>query len=133
MGKKQKIILCDTNIFIHLVNGTDHVITEFRHIGNENVAVNPVITAELFRGCDNKEELRQTRLALRKHHLYHTDTETSKKFVSLVGQYALSHRIAIPDALIAATALANGLELYTLNRDDFKFIEGLKLYKPKTY
>lgn len=37
----------------------------------------------------------------------------------------------IPDALIAATALYHGLELYTLNTRDFNFIRGLRLYKPR--
>jgi len=41
----------------------------------------------------------------------------------------LSHKLALPDGFIAATALANDIELYTLNLKDYRFIEGLKLYK----
>lgn len=36
----------------------------------------------------------------------------------------------IPDALIAAIAIANGLELFTYNKKDFDFIPELKLYRP---
>ena len=43
--------------------------------------------------------------------------------------YSLSHKLNIPDALIASTALVNQVELYTLNRKDFLFITGLKLYE----
>jgi tRNA(fMet)-specific endonuclease VapC len=46
-----------------------------------------------------------------------------------MGKYVLSHKLAMPDGLIAASALAHHLELYTLNIKDYKFIEGLKLYK----
>jgi tRNA(fMet)-specific endonuclease VapC len=42
--------------------------------------------------------------------------------------YALSHKLAIPDTLIAATALTHDLDLYTLNQKDFCFISNLRLY-----
>ena len=133
MGKRQKIILCDTNIFIHVQNGTEHIVQEFGYIGNQNIAITPIIIAELYRGCDNKTDVRNIRLAARKHHMYHFDINTSQVFVNLMQTYVLSHRIAIPDAMIAASAITNSLELYTLNRDDFKFIPNVKLYKPRTY
>lgn len=43
----------------------------------------------------------------------------------------LSHGLAIPDALIAATSLETGLRLFTYNVRDFKFIKGLNLYNSK--
>jgi tRNA(fMet)-specific endonuclease VapC len=42
----------------------------------------------------------------------------------------LSHKLSIPDALIAATALAHEAALYTLNVKDFYFISKLTLYSP---
>jgi len=47
-------------------------------------------------------------------------------------QYSLSHRLDIPDALIAGKALTNNLELYTLNVKHFKYINKLKLYIIRT-
>lgn len=41
-----------------------------------------------------------------------------------------SHRIKLPDAIIAATALANNLTLITRNLSDFKNIKGLELMNP---
>jgi len=41
----------------------------------------------------------------------------------------LSHRLAVPDGFNAATAIENNVELFTLNKKDFKFIEGSRLYK----
>jgi predicted nucleic acid-binding protein len=38
--------------------------------------------------------------------------------------------ISVPDALIAAATVSNNFELFTYNRKDFDFIEGLKLYNP---
>ena len=47
--------------------------------------------------------------------------------------YSLSHRLSLPDALIAAMALEHDLELYTLNIKDFRFILGLRFYQTLTY
>jgi predicted nucleic acid-binding protein len=40
------------------------------------------------------------------------------------------HRIKLPDAVIAATALSSGLTLLTRNISDFKHIQGLALVNP---
>ena len=45
----------------------------------------------------------------------------------LVEKYSLSHKLSLPDALIAATAIVYGIELFTLNQKDFKFIKQVKL------
>ncbi|GBF55092.1 death on curing protein, doc toxin [Microcystis sp. 0824] len=42
--------------------------------------------------------------------------------------YSLSHKLNIPDAIIASTALVQNIKLYTLNLRDFCFIQGLELY-----
>ena len=44
-------------------------------------------------------------------------------------KYVLSHKLALPDGLIAASAMAHDIELYTLNIKDYGFIDGIKLYK----
>ncbi len=39
-------------------------------------------------------------------------------------------KLAMPDALIAATAICNNLKIFTLNKKDFEFIKGIEFYKP---
>jgi len=41
-----------------------------------------------------------------------------------------AHKIKLPDAIIAATALVHDLTLLTRNVSDFKIMEGLKLVNP---
>lgn len=41
-----------------------------------------------------------------------------------------NHKIKTPDAIIAATALTYGAELWTANTSDFANIQGLKLFNP---
>ena len=43
-----------------------------------------------------------------------------------------SKRIKLPDAIIAATALVNGLEIISRNTSDFSGIAGLNCYDPFT-
>ncbi len=42
------------------------------------------------------------------------------------------HKIKLPDAIIAATCLVNGLDILTLNTKDFENIDGLKVIEPET-
>jgi predicted nucleic acid-binding protein len=49
--------------------------------------------------------------------------------VNLVEKYSLSHKLSLPDAMIAATALYHNIPLYTLNTKDFKFIPKIKLFE----
>lgn len=44
--------------------------------------------------------------------------------------YSLSHKLSLPDALIAATAIEHDIPLYTLNLKDFRFISMLQLHTP---
>ena len=58
------------------------------------------------------------------------ENEISRISVDLIKKYNLSHGLAIPDSLIAATALVASIELFTFNTKDYRFIKGLKLYNP---
>ena len=45
----------------------------------------------------------------------------------LLDKYVLSHNMGIYDAIIAATCLVYNLPLWTHNKKDFKFIDGLSI------
>lgn len=51
--------------------------------------------------------------------------------IQLLQDYRLSHGLALPDALIAATSTITQLPLFTYNLKDYKFISGIKLYDPQ--
>jgi predicted nucleic acid-binding protein len=57
------------------------------------------------------------------------DADISNHFLNLLEGYALSHKLSVPDALIAATALTREIPLYTLNYRDFQFIPHLQFQK----
>ena len=123
-----QVILCDTNILIDLSKRNPDVIRELQAIGTANVVVSAISAGEFIFGALNKADLAKIIKALQAITVVPVDEAISRKGVELVTQYALSHTLAVPDAFIAATALVYNYPLYTLNRKDFKFIEGLRLY-----
>ena len=54
------------------------------------------------------------------------DAEVVKRCIALRKR----HKIKLPDAIVAATALAHGLSLVSRNESDFKKIPDLKLINP---
>ncbi len=123
------MILCDTNILIEFYKNNPQIVQMLRKIGQERLAISVVTQAELYYGAFNKAELLKIKNHLSLLQCYPIDTYISNTFIQLMESYSLSHKLSIPDALIAATALRHGTRLYTLNIKDFRFIPDLVLYK----
>jgi len=122
------MILCDTNILIEFYRGRADVKEIFSAVGVSNLAVSVVTVGELFFGARDKRELRSLREHISLLKQIPIDEDISALYLSLLEKYALSHRLSVPDALIAATALRHALPLYTLNIKDFRYISGLLIY-----
>jgi len=122
------MILCDTDILIEFFKKNETIVATLRDIGQDRLAVSHVTVAELYFGALNKAELARIRRDLAMLHAYPVSAGISQRFLWLMGTYSLSHKLSLPDALIAATALENDLTLFTLNWKDFRFIPGLQLH-----
>lgn len=121
------MILVDTNILIEVYRNNSKIIESVKRVGQNNIAISDVTCAELLFGARNKRELLSIRKDFNKLAILPINSEISTNAVKLVEKFCLSHKLALPDAFIAATAIFYNLELYTLNTKDFKFIEKLKL------
>ena len=128
MEETKAVILCDTNILIELYKNNPVIISELRKIGSKQIAISSITQAELYYGALNKQELLKIKKHLSQLEILVVDRTVSERFIQLMENYALSHKLAIPDAIIAATALVNNLDLYTLNQKDFRFISNLSLH-----
>ena len=124
------MILCDTNILIEFYKNNTVIIQELRQIGIHQLAISVITRAELYYGAINKNELNRIQKHLDLLQNIPIEQPISEKFIQLMVQYSLSHKLTIPDALIAATALTHNISLYTLNLKDFRFIQGLNIYNP---
>jgi len=125
---EKAVVLCDTNILIEFYKNNQKIVAALRDIGAENIAISAVTAGELLFGALNKKEVQTIKRDIDHLMLMHINDLISEKYIELMLQYSKSHGLAIPDALIAATALVNKVSLYTLNRIDFIFIDGLTLY-----
>lgn len=126
------MILCDTNILIEFYKNNPQVNQIFREVGKDKLAISVVTEAELYFGALNKAELQMIQRHLASLHRFGLDTAVSNQFLQLMETYSLSHKLSIPDALIAATALVHKVELFTFNVKDFHFIPGLNLFDSTT-
>jgi predicted nucleic acid-binding protein len=124
------MILCDTNILIEFYRGNPVILDVLHDVGVPNLAISIITAGELFYGAQDKRELKKIQKHLALINQISLDTEISARFVTLLENYALSHKLSVPDALIGATAICHNLPLYTLNRKDFRFIPEIQFFKP---
>ena len=121
--------LLDTNIFIYYFNGDPVVqpIVEDVLAGNISGFYCPVSWIELL--CYpalTEEEAEQIRAFLRSL----TCVALAESILDQAAQIRRDYRTALPDALIAACALAMTSTLVTRNIQDFQQINGLSVVNP---
>mgnify|MGYP001560257155 CR=1 FL=1 len=120
--------LLDTDILVDVARQVDEAVSYLAAVEADTTPMISAVTQmELIVGCGNKTELRRTEKFLRRFRVLPVGEEVSDTAVDLLRRYRLSHGLAIPDALIAATALALGHPFATKNRRDYRFISDLKL------
>ncbi|MCK4619964.1 MAG: type II toxin-antitoxin system VapC family toxin [Desulfobacterales bacterium] len=89
---------------------------------NSMLAISVITQMELFVGCRNKTELGNTKRFLQRFQVLKLSDQISDKAIGLLLQYRLSHGLAIPDALIAATAIAFNQPFISKNQRDYRLI-----------
>jgi len=123
-----KVVILDTNIIIELIKNNLEIKQVIQEIGIDQLAISAITAGELYYGAFNQMEMKRINHHLQNYYLMTLTPQVTDIFLELMHQYSLSHKPFIGDMLIAATALANKLELFTLNVKDFRFIPDLKVY-----
>lgn len=95
-----------------------------------SVLVSIISAMEFVQGCRDRLELRDVQRFLATIAVLPVDEAISVRGLALLEQFALSHRLRLADALIAATALEESLPLYTANVRDFRMIPDLDVRRP---
>ncbi len=123
------LVICDTNIFISLFKEHSETIDHLKDIGDRNVLIPSISVMELYRGMENKRELKAMESKMKRYNIIHFNNQVSVKAIELVNSFKLSHNLQIPDAIIGAMSVVFELPLFTYNKKDFKFIPGIQLYQ----
>jgi hypothetical protein len=99
------------------------------NISLDNVLISAVTKMELILGATNKRELNAINKKLSRFSILLFNQEVTSLSINILQTYRLSHGLAIPDCLIAASTIQSGFQLFTYNIKDFKFIPKLGLYQ----
>ncbi len=123
-----KFPLIDSDVLIDVLRGDPLALGTLNALLQEGpVTVSVISRMETIRGCLNREMQQKAERLLKQVELVSLDAQISTRADQLITSYYLSNNMAVPDALIAATALVYDLPLLSKNQRDFRFIPGLQL------
>ncbi len=114
-------VLVDSDILIHVSRGRNlGVISKWIELSKSDAAIlySPVSVAELWAGARPNEHDAIDNL-FRCLTCVPIDQDAGHQAGAFLRQYRKSHGVEIADALIAAGALANKADLWTLNRKHY--------------
>jgi predicted nucleic acid-binding protein len=110
-------VLLDTDVFVDHLRGA-------RQLPGFSGSYSVITRAELFAGAETDEPAVRALLEL------HTEIDVDSSIAERAGRLRRTASMRMPDALIAATALEQGLDLVTRNRRDFAKVHGLRVRDP---
>ncbi len=119
-------LLCDTCTIIDFINGRKHTLHDLL-AQDVKLFINSIIEMELLQGARDKNELRVIEKKLCSFRLVMMQQEIFDLATEYVRTYRLSHGLALPDAIIGATAIYYRIPLFTYNTKDFKFLPEIEL------
>lgn len=122
-------MLVDSDVLIWYMRGNQKAFNLIENLDFFSISV--VTYIELVQGMRNKQELDTFKKAIRTWdcNILHINDEISTKAMFYIERHFLSHSLQLADALIAITALANGLTIVTANDKHFKMIKEVNIKK----
>ena len=115
--------LVDTDVLIDYLRGVPAAVDALLALGE--VSVNVVSVAELFAGFRGAREQADIGRLLAECQVLPITEDVAREAGLFKKKYFASHSVQLPDAVIAATALAYGLALYTRNVKHYPMVAGL--------
>lgn len=112
--------LLDTGLVIRHLRGQKNIVQLLRNLGKrQRLGIAAVTRLEIHAGM-HPDEVYQTQKLLSRFVTYDLDSSIADRAGDYIREYRAKHTsLAIPDAIIAATAITYQLTLVTLNVKDF--------------
>lgn len=123
-------LLIDTSVIIDFFRRKDKKLTLYYALTKENLYISILTHTELYSGVsvwENIQAQNELETLLAQVNIVALTTDLSQ----MAGKIKSVHKIDLIDAIIAATAIVQDLELVTINIKHFEEIKGIKIYKPK--
>ncbi|MGB3618021.1 MAG: PIN domain-containing protein [Catalinimonas sp.] len=124
----QKVIV-DTDIMIGLMKRDPRKVELTSDLQPSQMILTAVTVLELMQGALNRRDLNKIIKAAESYDYLGLSYQIGTLAEGLIKKYTLSHDLRLPDALIAATAIASRMALLTDNVKDYQFIPNLRLYR----
>jgi hypothetical protein len=120
-------LIFDSDVIIWMLRKRPKALRFARAADPSERNVSVVCYLEILRGCRDRQEAKQLTLFIKEWftEIIPLKPEIGDSAVSLMEQFALSHRPGVDDLLVAATALNRREVLATGNVKHFDFIPGL--------
>lgn len=132
VGQLMSRKLLDTTVLIDLARGNVQA-AEFvdgERRTQTDLSLSIISAMELVVGCRDKSEISKIGQLLADFTVVDLTPAISWRAYDLVVAFSMGHGLVIPDALIAATALVEGIPLVTHNVKHFAMIPGLVVTQP---
>ncbi|MEO8823722.1 MAG: type II toxin-antitoxin system VapC family toxin [Ginsengibacter sp.] len=123
-------VLVDTDIPIKAFRGEKTKQESLKYL-KDKYCISVITACELINGAKNNNQRIEFLKLVRTYQVAFIDEKISEQAFSLFKRYSSQNDMKISDSFIAATAIVHDLLLYTDNKKDFNFIEGIKFYKEK--
>lgn len=123
-------VLVDTDILIKAFRGEKIKQENLKYL-KDKYCISVITACELINGAKNNNQHVEFIKLLRTYKISFIDEKISEQAFSLFKRYSSNNDMKISDSFIAATAITHDLLLFTDNKKDFNFIEGIKFYKEK--
>lgn len=125
------MILLDSDVMIDLLRQHPPAVAWFDALDEEEeIALPGFVVMELIQGCRDKAEQERLQRAVAPYGVVWPMPEDCDRALELFPEYHLSHGAGLLDVLIAETAVALGVPLYTFNQRHYRFLSDLQTVQP---
>jgi predicted nucleic acid-binding protein len=125
------MILLDSDVMIDLLRQHPPAVAWFAGLDeNTEIALPGFVAMELIQGCRNREEQERLQRAIAPVGVVWPTPAACDRALELFLQHHLSHGAGLLDVLIAQTAMAFGLPLYTFSQKHYEFLSDLQTVQP---
>ena len=119
-----KRILLDTDVVVDFLRGYDKAVTYLKSHSSK-IVLSSIVVAELYAGVRDDERKKLDEF-VSLFSVFPITAEIAKAGGLLKRDYYRSHGVGLANALMAATAVAQNVEIKTLNTKHYPMLKGLK-------